>query len=313
MGASGSHGPTERVIREFGQDAFERLVDLPGADLTSVLLEVMRRRAGVESPASVLRSHARDRFVRPAQVPFADLRRTEDVILESLPDDTEVIPLAPLVPLGTHTSVGSVDPRIVLATVRRTEVAADPTNGLALIAAERRRSLLRTNARSTERVRLAALQRVVRTQRFEGNAAFAHFEIAGFVTAGRVERHDAFERDALAEHLGFLVGSFRAAGARQIRVGITDLTGDSMGEILDSVLSTLGGVEVVNEPDRARGRGYYERCCFQVYADIDGVSEQIADGGLIDWTQQLVASRKERLCISGIGVERLTLAAADRR
>jgi hypothetical protein len=35
---------------------------------------------------------------------------------------------------------------------------------------------------------------------------------------------------------------------------------------------------------------------------------EIADGGLVDWTQRLVPSRKERLMISGLGVERLALA-----
>ena len=303
-------GPTDRLIRDLGQDAFDHLVGLPGADLTSLLLEVMRRRADEESPASVMRRHERSRFVRPVPVPFARLRQTESVILASLPDGTEVIPLSPVVPLGTHSAVAPVDPRVVLATVRGTEVAADPTNGLALIAAERRRTLLRADARSIERVKLAAIQRVLRTQRFEGNAAFAHFEIAGFVTAGRVQHDTGFERAALAEHLLFLVNAFRAAGASHIRVGVTDLTGVSMSELLDQVVGTLPAVEVVIEPDRVRGRGYYDRCCFQVYADIDGVSEQIADGGLVSWTQQLVASRKERLCISGIGVERLALASS---
>jgi hypothetical protein len=257
----------------------------------------------------VLRRYGQDRFVRPVPVPFADLRRTEDAILASLPPDTEVLTLAPLVPIGTHTAVAPVDPRVVIASVRGTEVAADPTNGLALIVAERRRAMLRADGRSAERVRLASFQRVVRAQPFEGNAAFAHFEIAGFVTAGRVERGHAFEREALAEHLRSIVRSFSSAGASRIWVGITDLTGGAMGGVLGAVRSGLDDVAIVDEPDREHGRGYYERCCFQVYADIDGVSEQVADGGLVDWTQQLVASRKERLCISGIGVERLALAS----
>jgi len=35
----------------------------------------------------------------------------------------------------------------------------------------------------------------------------------------------------------------------------------------------------------------------------------VADGGHVDWTQQLVASRKERLMISGLGLDRLALAS----
>jgi hypothetical protein len=42
-----------------------------------------------------------------------------------------------------------------------------------------------------------------------------------------------------------------------------------------------------------------------VNGTVDGTAEEIGDGGFTDWTQQLVASSKERLLISGVGVDRL--------
>jgi hypothetical protein len=40
---------------------------------------------------------------------------------------------------------------------------------------------------------------------------------------------------------------------------------------------------------------------------VAGELLSVADGGLVDWTQQLVPSRKERLLISSVGVDRLAL------
>jgi hypothetical protein len=37
----------------------------------------------------------------------------------------------------------------------------------------------------------------------------------------------------------------------------------------------------------------------------DGELEEIGDGGFTDWSQQLTTSRKERLLISGLGLDRL--------
>jgi len=38
------------------------------------------------------------------------------------------------------------------------------------------------------------------------------------------------------------------------------------------------------------------------------VLEVIADGGFVDWTQRLTGNRKERLLISGFGVDRLAIS-----
>ena len=303
--------PTARVIGAVGDDVIARLRSVSGSDLTTLLLEVMRHRAEAATPSAVLRRFETDRFTAPATVPFDRLRETETTILRALPSGTETITLSPLVPLGTHRSVSMVDPRWTVPTIRGTEVAADPTNGLALVAATRRRALV-DDGQTHEIVRLAASQRVVRAQRFEGEAAFAHFQIVGLVTAGRDPGDHRFEREAIAEHVRFLVASFAGAGAGEVRLGVTDLSGGASQRVVEAARSAAAdaGVDVVDEPDRERGRGYYRTCCFQLYARLGAGIESIADGGFVDWTAQLIGSRKERLCISGIGLERLTLASA---
>lgn len=65
-------GVLARVLRSLGgQEALDRLASLSGSDLTSVLLALMRRRAGRLSGPDVLRQYRSDRFVAPSAVPFA--------------------------------------------------------------------------------------------------------------------------------------------------------------------------------------------------------------------------------------------------
>jgi hypothetical protein len=70
-------------------------------------------------------------------------------------------------------------------------------------------------------------------------------------------------------------------------------------------LAGTPGVDVLDDPDRTTGRGYYTGLCYKVYAAIAGQRLEIADGGFVDWTQQLTGNRKERLLVGGFGVDRL--------
>ncbi|MFK0119128.1 hypothetical protein [Streptomyces sp. NPDC090994] len=174
---------------------------MPGADLTTLLLEVFRRRAERLTPAEVMRRYRGDRFVAPAPVGFAaQCRTTEDALVSALPEGFEALVLAPVVPLAAHSAVATVDPRKVIATVRGSEVAADPTNAPALEASHRRSSALAADPRARAPVRPAAGQRVVRAQSFGGPRDLAHFQLFGLVTAGRnTGDRRRFERGHLVE------------------------------------------------------------------------------------------------------------------
>lgn len=276
---------------------------LPGADLTTLLLEVLRLRAARRAPAEVLKRYREDRFVAPAAVPFHRLRRVEDALLASLPEDVEPVTLAPLAPLGTHSVVAGVPQNNVVSTVRGTEVAADPTNGLALAAAHRR------SASDAGDVRLAAIQRVVRAQRFAA-AAPAHFSLFALVSAGRDTGNLAFERRHAAEQLRVWTDAMRALGAARTRVTLTALAPGyvAVADAAREVLSGHSDVEVVDDPDRAQGRGYYTGFCFKIYLAVGGEPFEVGDGGFVDWTRKLLGNRKERLLISGVGIDRLALA-----
>jgi hypothetical protein len=308
-----------RVVEQAGgQAVLEALAEqLSGADLTSLLLEVMRRRAERVTAADVLRRYTGDRFVRPSDLDLRELRRVEDAMFGALPAEFDVLTLAPVVPLGTHSSVATVDPRKVIATVRRTEVAADPTNALALEAAVRRRRLVSTSPleRPEIVVRLATSQRVTRAALFSGPVSFSHFQLFGLVTAGRDIGGHWFERRALLEHLRIGAVGLRAAGADSITLAMTSLDGVGERWLADvrQEFSDWPCVTVVDAPEREAGRGYYQRVCFKIFAGFgEGEPMEIADGGFVDWTAQLLGSRKERLLISGHGLDRLAIMTRQR-
>ncbi|MFJ7216752.1 hypothetical protein [Amycolatopsis sp. NPDC098790] len=283
-------GPGRRVLSGPGGPAADVLAALPGADLTTVQLEVARRRAARLSGPDVLRRHREDRFAAPSPLPFALLRRVEDALIGAAAS-FELVALSPLAPLGTHSAVAGLAQHRVVPTGRGTEVAADPTAGLALEAAVRRAS--------ASVVRLATVQRVVRAQRVP-TGLFAHFSLFGAVTAGRDTGNLAFERAALAEHAELVVAACRALGATEASLGVTVLDPRFEG-LLDEV-----GVPVHPFPEREGGRGgYYEGLCFKVYAAFGGSLAEVGDGGFTPWTRKLTGNAKERLMTSGLGVDRL--------
>ncbi|SEH03325.1 hypothetical protein SAMN05444920_13543 [Nonomuraea solani] len=280
----------DRVLKQAGgPEILDILAErLPGADLTTLLLEVMRRRSRTLSPADVLRRYGHDRFVAPAQILFQRLRRAEDAVLSALPPGVELVTLAPVAPLGAHSALGPVDQNNVVSTIRNSEVAADPTNALALEAALRRRTT------PAEPVRLAALQRVVRAQHFTGPVSYAHFTLFALVTAGRDTGGLAFERQHAAEHLAVLTAAVRACGVAAPEVKVT---------VLDERFEPVAaGLDAGRDPDREGGRGYYTGLCYKIYGD----GMEVGDGGFVDWTARLLGNRKERLLISALGIDRLS-------
>jgi hypothetical protein len=291
-----------------GIEVVDRLAALSGSDFTTVMLEVARRRAATQTPATVLRRYRTDRFVQPAGTASRLLRMAEDVLAANLPAEFEVLTLAPLAPFGTHSALGPVSQDKIVTAMRACEVAADPTNALALEAAARRL------ARRDVPVRLAAFQRVVRAQQIARAGYLAHFSLLGLVTAGRDPGGHRFEREAVAEHAGAVIAGLAAAGMARIQLALTPLTpaGDVIAGSVPALLADAP-VEIVVDNERQAGRGYYRELCFKINVWAAGEWAEIGDGGLTDWSAQLTSSSKERLLISGVGIDRVAGLAFDAR
>ena len=307
----------ERILRESGTpNLLEILVDsLNPSDLQSLLLEVYRRRASHLTPADVLAQYEHNRFVQPSTVDPLVTMELERLAFSLAAPPFQPIELAPLCPLGATSAIAAVDQNSTIATIRNTELVSDSTNVLALECAVRRRALLKSK-NNLERVRLCASHRLLRAQNYDRSDMVAHFRLFALVSAGRDEGAQQFELVSLVEHLHFYIRFLsslaeRGYALRVLRVDLTDLARGLHHEglrtsVMEPLAAEFPGIKFILDPDRQAGRGYYENFCFGMYAkDSQGQDHNLVDGGFTNWTQQLLSNQKERLLISGIGMERL--------
>lgn len=299
--------PLDRILREAGPDLVDVLSErLSPTDLQSLLMEVFLRRAAQVSPARLLEQHEGNRFTMPSPMDPRVLLEFDRLAFDlAAQGGFEPIELAPLVPLGTTTAVTNLSQNNLVSTVRNTEAMADPTNAMALECASRRR-------KGGERVRLCTSQRATRAQPTNAPKSWAHFKLFAMVSAGRDEGSYRFETEELVRHISFYLRLFAALPYQigKTRVALTNFTNELREEAHAGMREELSRAfpEVAIEawPNREAGRGYYDGSCFQIHAfGPDGQEYFLADGGIVDWTQQLLSNKKERLMISGLGSERL--------
>ena len=95
-----------RINAEIGDGTLDAVAGLSGADITTFMLEIARRRADGVDASEVLRRYRSDRFSQPASFDPAALDRAERLLFDQLPESYASIVLAPVVPLGTHRLAG---------------------------------------------------------------------------------------------------------------------------------------------------------------------------------------------------------------
>jgi hypothetical protein len=303
-----------RIEQETGiTDLAAILADrLEPSDLHSLLLDVYRRHAQRRAAAAVLSDFTSSRFVQPGGVDPRLLLEWDRAAFSALPVEFVPVELSPLCPLGTSSVVATVSQNRSLVTARSLEVVSDATNVLALACAVRRRALLKTDPRSSAVVRLAASHRLLRPQLYPDSRLLPHFRIFNLCSAGRDRGDSRFEVESLAEHVRFYLRALNIflGGSVSLQVSVTDLASDTPRERwLSGVLAPLReefcDVAFRFDPSRTAGRGYYREVCFHIHETSAERPVELADGGVVDWTQKLLSSVKERLFISGIGSERV--------
>ena len=298
--------PEDRMLARIGREAgipelFTRLARLPGTDLRSLLLHLTRERSARRAPAELLRQYTGDRTVTAGGI---DGRRVHEFERQALAaaDEFDARELSPVSPLGLQTVLGEIDQMSVLATVRETEVLADPTTQLALDAAVARRG-------SASEVRLCAVGRVLRLQPFPVGYQ-AHFALFSMVTAGRAGNRRDFEMAALREqvavHLRLLA---HVAPGRATAVSISDASQPPQeleSGLVEPLRADFPTTRFALRPDRVDGAAYYRGLMVDILlADHAGTMHSVADGGATDWTARLLSDRKERTVVTGVGIERV--------
>ena len=294
------------IIDGIGEASFEQLAaTIPGTELQSLLLEVMRRRAAARTPRDLLAQYRRDRFARPATIDqrtFVEL----DTHLLAAAYSFEAIELSPVTPLGTSSVVGPSDQHRVLSALRSTEVVSDPTNVLALECAERLR------AAPDATIHLATSQRVIRAQALPPDKPHfaAHFRIFCLASASRETKEHGFTIAAFTRHiktmqhaLDLLEHHGYQFGARRVDILATSETARVADQIADAVRG-------VRKPLDHRYDHGGIRYMLWVTAP-NGEQVPLVDGGSFDWVAQLTSNRRITFITTGAGAQ--LMAAAFRQ
>jgi len=187
---------SQRIVKALGiSDLVEVLSEkLSGADLTSLLLAVLKRRVSKIARDKLLVESA---VTRACNLDGRLLNKLESLAYENA-GQFEALDLSPLSPLGAVSVLTGLDQSNVLSTVRSYECASDPTIGLALECARRRKGHLDRK----DVHRLATNHRVVRFPIPDNPAYSAHFKLFSLVSAGRDIGSGQFECSAIREHIG---------------------------------------------------------------------------------------------------------------
>jgi hypothetical protein len=278
---------------------------LAPTDLRTVLLDVAQTRAAAVTPADLTRRWRDDRFVRPATCDPRELAAVEAELWRLLPPEFDGVELSPVVPLGTCSAVAPVSQNRVVSTVRSTEVLSDATNALAIEAAVRRQR----QPRSGE-VHLAASHRHLRAQVF-GPGFSAHFRLFALVSSAREVGSGRTPARLLARHLDYwraVLAALAPTAAPQVEYTVLDspVVHERLADTVRPGLArTTAAVPLIEEPGRARGRGYYTDLALRLTAKDGTEAVELGDGGFTTWTAQLMNDAKERCLVSCLATERL--------
>jgi len=286
-----------------GASSFEKLASgLAGSQLHSVLLEVMRRRAGERSPAEILAQYRRDKFCAPAAI---DLRRMLAIESELLAasEQFEALDLSPVAPLGVCSTVALTDQNRVLSALRMTEIVSDPTNVLALECA------LRLRSGRVPPIDLATSQRVVRAQPVPNQPGYSqHFRMFALASGGRETESHGFTVQTVVKHVRTMLDALDrlerrgyAFGKRRVEV----LATAEREEIADRIAESFADLAARKPLEHPYYTGGLR---FQIWVTApDGSEVPLVDGGTFDWLAKLVSNRRAVYIATGAGAQLIAM------
>ena len=280
---------------------------LSGSELNSLLLEVFERRVMQETPSSLLGKYTKNKLVKPAQLDFLKFKEEELECCKIVANSSfELIELSPVAQLGTSSIMATVNQKKVLTALRNTEVQSDPTNSIALHYA----SLKKNNELSEKTYNFSNVSRVIRTQVFSNPNFTPHFPILCLISCGMDTGSFEFEKTEIYKHFVITQDVCKSVfGVNNLFFEIIPCKEyDSNSPLISNSLSHIknSGFDVrIAESDSQNN--YYYGMRIKVKIIADGVEYEIGDGGLLDWTQKLLANKKERMLTMGLGIQLLHL------
>ena len=302
---------TDRILAQLGgAGLLEKIRDLPMADFHSFLLELYHQRADGVSPAGLVKAFQSNRFSVPSELdPVAYHAFEADLLALAQRQGMEAVLLSPVAPFASCAAFGCVDQNKVVSAARGTEVLADPTNMLAVIIA---RLLKEKKADNRVPLHYCTTARVLRAQPFPNRKGYySHFGIFCIVSSGKDTGSYACEKNMLAKQLTYyqnlLVKQYNAKLSIMIRKnhGYAD-GGGFLERMAAMVLDTFPGVPVSTDMEYEDSH-YYRGMHYKLFMDKENERVEIGDGGFVDWPRQMTGNPKERMLISGIGMDRLLI------
>jgi len=194
----------DRILSIIGLDNIIEILSseaITWADLHTLLLHIFERKIKDVSPADIMKNCKESRFSQAAETNPRELLEIDRILYGLLPSYFLPVELSPVNAIGVNSTLTSLDPKIVLPTIRNLEVVGDPSMALSIECAKRRESL-RTTKENTE-THLATSHRVLRVQAFPKNSGLmAHFRAFALASSARdVTGFNSFELSALSTHV----------------------------------------------------------------------------------------------------------------
>lgn len=301
---------SDQVIhRTQSAQLLEQLLCLSPSDVNSLLIAYYEALANQQTPARLLKTFQKNRFARPSDLESLSYHALELELL-SLAKQNLIYPilLSSAAPFGSCSALGPISQNRVVSATRGTEILSDATNVLAMQAALTIKEI--TDEKSTQRqpLHLCSTDRLVRAQMFKGAAQLAQFGLFSVVSAGRDTGSYRCEKDLLKKQLGFYK-SYLTQKNMTLKLVVTSRLGypNANGffeQMQHTILSFWPDAECKLITDNEKNP-YYLGLNFKLYAMLHEQLIEIGDGGFVDWTQQLLQNKKERLLISAISLDRI--------
>ncbi len=291
-----------KIINSLHRDNFidEISSDLSGTEFNSLMLEIYRRRSEKISANKLMLDFEHNRFVQPLTLDTIQSRKMElDLLQMADSKGFEVITLSPLTPLGTCSVIGTVNQNKIISGTRGTEVVSDATNVLQLKIAQE----IRKNRDRNRTYRYATVHRHVRAQHFNHPLFSAHFSLLCMASGGYDQGDFVFEKEQLKEHISVyldLIGRL-LPGTKPLLEFYLKEKNEKFRQMLETKEQCWSDFEfsIFHMPENA----YYKTIQFKIFIMAGNEKINIADGGIVDWLQQLTGNRKLRSMISAAGIE----------
>jgi len=296
----------EKIIRKLDKEAFidQIATRLSGTEFNSLMLEIFRKRAMAIQPASLMKEFETNRFVQPGKTDPIKSREMELQWLKYVRDRGFLpLTLSPVAPIGCCAAVATVNQNKVLSSLKGTEVVADASNVLALKIAKD----FKEEKDKDKIVHYATVHRHTRGQAFDNPDYAAHFSVLCMASGGFDKGGHSFELDQLNLHISTLWTlleeafpmdemfiKFYLKSANEQFAILLQQNGHYWSALKYELVSDL------NKP-------YYHTVQFKIFIKAGDTEMDIADGGFVDWTQQLITNKKHRLLISAAGIELVQL------